>query len=417
MSGEEAAREGAGGGELTPQDRLAERDRRAMSRALALAARGLDSTHPNPRVGCVIVQGDRTVGEGWHEWAGEAHAEVAALRAAGAEAAGATAYVTLEPCSHHGRTPPCADALIEARVSRVVFAMHDPDPRVSGRGAERLRRAGIRAECGLMGREAAELNAGYVRRLTAGRPWVRVKLALSLDGRTALASGASKWITGEDARRDVQRWRARSSALMTGINTVLADDPRLDVRIDAARMRQPVRVVLDSALRTPPSARLFGGGGEVWIFTGSADAARRGALAARGARIEQVERAAGIGGGTPRLDLRRVLERLAEAQINEVHVEAGATLAGELIRAQLADELLLYVAPVLFGPQARPLVELPALEDLQSAARFDMVEVQPVGADLRIRLRPARPASAAEATPLAADAAPVAPGAGRETRR
>jgi diaminohydroxyphosphoribosylaminopyrimidine deaminase / 5-amino-6-(5-phosphoribosylamino)uracil reductase len=422
VNGEDAARGGAQGGERPGADRLGERDRRAMSRALALAARGLDSTHPNPRVGCVIVQGERTVGEGWHEWAGEAHAEVAALRAAGAEAAGATAYVTLEPCSHHGRTPPCADALIEARVSRVVFAMHDPDPRVSGRGAERLRRAGIRAECGLMGREAAELNAGYVRRLTAGRPWVRVKLALSLDGRTALASGASKWITGEDARDDVQRWRARSSALMTGINTVLADDPRLDVRIEAERVRQPVRVVLDSALRTPPGARLFGGVGEVWIFTGTADAARRGALAARGARIEQVEqveqaeRAAGIGGGTARLDLRRVLERLAEAQINEVHVEAGATLAGELIRTRLADELLLYVAPVLFGPQARPLVDLPALASLQGAPRFDIVDVQPVGADLRIRLRPAGPAPAGEAAPLAADATPIAPGAGREAR-
>ncbi len=372
-------------------DRLTERDRRAMSRALALAARGLDSTHPNPRVGCIILQGERTVGEGWHEWAGEAHAEIAALRAAGAEAAGATAYVTLEPCSHHGRTPPCADALIEARVGRVVFAMHDPDPWVSGRGAERLRRAGIRVESGLMESEAAELNAGYVRRLTASRPWVRVKLALSLDGRTALASGASKWITGEDARRDVQRWRARSSALMTGIGTVLADDPRLDVRTQAARVRQPVRVVLDSGLRTPPGARLFGGAGEVWIFTASADATRRGALAARGARIEQVEqieRAEGASGAATFLDLRQVLERLAEAQINEVHVEAGATLAGELIRARLADELLLYVAPVLLGPQARPLVDLPALESLQGAPRFDMVEVQPVGADLRIRLRP-----------------------------
>ncbi len=428
-----------------------------MSRALELAARGLNTTHPNPRVGCVIVQGDRTVGEGWHEWTGEAHAEVVALRAAGAAAAGAAAYVTLEPCSHHGRTPPCTDALIEARVSRVVFAMQDPDPRVSGRGAERLRRAGIRVESGLMEREAAELNAGYIRRLTAGRPWVRVKLALSLDGRTALANGASRWITGEEARRDVQRWRARSSAVMTGIGTVLADDPRLDVRIgaassaardaapeaaagaareepgDSARVRQPLRVVLDSGLRTPPHARLLASGGEVWIFTASADAARRGALEARGAHIERLERAprdesvrgdtevgesrssadrSGVGralsgaeAGGARLDLRRVLARLAEAQVNELHVEGGPTLAGELIRQGLADELLLYVAPVLLGPQARPLVDLPALVDLQRAPRFDMVEARQIGADLRIRLRSGLAEPAGEAGRTASEPA------------
>lgn len=417
----------SGAREPTSEESSAERDRRAMSRALELAARGLDTTHPNPRVGCVIVQGDRIVGEGWHEWAGEAHAEIAALRAAGAAAAGGTAYVTLEPCSHHGRTPPCADALIQARLSRVVFAMRDPDPRVSGRGAERLRRAGVRVECGLMEREAAELNAGYVLRLTAGRPWVRVKLALSLDGRTALASGASRWITGEEARRDVQRWRARSSAVMTGIGTVLTDDPRLDVRIGAAsegpsktaRVRQPVRVVLDGGLRTPPSARLFDGGGEVWIFTASADPDRRSALVARGARVERVdqtdqtdqadqadqprrvEKAERIeqterierAGGDARLDLRRVLAQLAEAHINELHVEAGPTLAGALIREGLADELLLYVAPILLGPQARPLVELPTLADLPGAPRFDIVELHRIGADLRIRLRPGTPAA------------------------
>ncbi len=396
------------------QSSFSERDRRAMSRALELAAHGLETTHPNPRVGCVIVQGDRTVGEGWHEWVGEAHAEVAALRAAGPASAGATAYVTLEPCSHHGRTPPCADALIEAGLSRVVFAMQDPDPRVRGRGAERLRSANIRVECGLMEQEAVELNVGYVRRLTTGRPWVRVKLAMSIDGRTALANGASRWITGEEARRDVQRWRARSSAVLTGIGTVLADDPRLDVRFEStsggapitpARLRQPVRVVLDSDLRTPPNARLFEGGGEVWIFTAAEDAARRGALEARGARVERVERIertgilerierTGIreraerGEGAGRLDLRRVLARLAEAQINEVHVEAGATLAGELIRAQLADELLIYVAPILLGPQARPLVELPELSDLQGAPRFDIVEMRRIGADCSVRLRP-----------------------------
>ena len=369
-----------------------ERDRRAMGRALELAARGLETTHPNPRVGCVILKGDRVIGEGWHEWAGEAHAEVAALRAAraggAAEAlAGATAYVTLEPCSHQGRTPPCADALIEARMGRVVFAMQDPDPRVSGRGAERLRRAGIEVESGLMEHEAAELNVGYIKRLRARRPWVRVKLAASLDGRTALASGASRWITGEDARLDVQHWRARSSAVLTGIGTILADDPRLDVRLPGERVRQPTRVVLDRRLRTPVDARVNGGPGEVWIFTDSEDVERRRALEAKGVRVERLERDCPDPAGDT-LDLRRVLARLAEADVNELHVEAGATLAGALVHARLADELLLYVAPILLGPQARPLVDLPQLLDLRDASRWHIVETRLVGADLRIRLRP-----------------------------
>ncbi|HTW37401.1 MAG TPA: bifunctional diaminohydroxyphosphoribosylaminopyrimidine deaminase/5-amino-6-(5-phosphoribosylamino)uracil reductase RibD [Steroidobacteraceae bacterium] len=381
------------------------RDRAAMSRALELAARGLNTTHPNPRVGCVIVEGDRTVGEGWHERPGEPHAEIMALRAAGARAAGGTAYVTLEPCCHFGRTPPCADALIEARLGRVVFALEDPNPDVRGKGAERLRAAGIAVESGLMQHEAAELNAGFIKRMTEGRPWLRVKLAMSLDGRTALANGKSQWITGEAARADVQVFRARSSALLTGVGTVLADDPRLDVRLEAARARQPLRVVLDWGLRTPARARLFESAGEVWIFTASADAARRAMLEARGARIECLEedaaRAAGPApgrdatGDTGRLDLHRVLGRLAQAEVNEVQVEAGATLAGELIRRHLADELLVYVAPVLLGPQARPLVELPRLEALGGAPRFELIESQPVGADLRMRLRAARGAAAA----------------------
>lgn len=369
-----------------------EDDRRAMRRALELAERGLETTHPNPRVGCVIMQGERIIGEGWHARAGEAHAEVVALRAAyatgGADAAvGTTAYVTLEPCSHHGRTAPCVDALIDARVARVVFAMQDPDPRVSGRGAERLRRAGIEVRSGLMEQEACELNAGYIRRTTLRRPWVRVKLAQSLDGRTALASGASRWITGEAARRDVQRWRARSSAVLTGVGTVLADDPRLDVRPAGAGVRQPARIVLDSDLRTPPAARLFAGSGVVWIFTTCEDPQRRRALEASGARVERVARApeARLGGG---LDLQAVLERLAAAEINELHVEAGATLAGGFVRERLVDELLLYVAPVLLGPEARALVDLPTLGDLRGAPRWNIVETQRIGADLRIRLRP-----------------------------
>src|SRR6267378_4375155 len=239
-------------------------DRLAMQRALSLAARGLASTDPNPRVGCVIAQGTQTVAEGWHARAGEAHAEVVALQAAGQQAAGATVYVTFEPCCHHGRTPPCVEALTQAGVARVVYAATDPNPQVNGRGAEALRAAGITVEAGLLEREALELNCGFVKRMQQGRPWVRLKLAMSLDGRSALAGGASRWISGEAARADVQRWRARSSAILTGIGTVLADDPQLDLRLPAAASghgpRQPLRVVLDRHLRTPPGARLFTSG-------------------------------------------------------------------------------------------------------------------------------------------------------------
>src|SRR6266478_7175809 len=360
----------------------------AMTRALALAERGLETTHPNPRVGCVIAQGEEIVGEGWHERAGEAHAEVAAVRAAGARAAGATVYLTLEPCSHYGRTPPCVDTLIGARVARVVFAVEDPNPRVRGQGAEALRRAGIAVESGLMEREATELNAGFMKRMQHGRPWVRVKLAMSLDGRTALASGASQWITGEAARQDVQHWRARSSAVMTGVATVLADDPRLDVRLPGDRPDgtkwQPLRVVLDSWLRTPAGARLLTTGGDVLILTAQIEdrATRRSALTERGARVEELPSAAG------RLDLSAVLDRLGELEVNELLVEAGPTLAGELIRHALLDELLLYVAPKLLGPQGRPLVELPELAKLQDAHRFTLVDVQRLGADMRLQLRP-----------------------------
>src|SRR3984885_4037301 len=265
-----------------------------MTRALELAARGLATTHPNPRVGCVIARDGQIIGEGWHERAGEAHAEVVALGAAGAAAAGASAYVTLEPCSHFGRTPPCADALIRAQIARVVFAIGDPNPRVGGAGALRLRQAGIEVESGLLAREAEELNAGYLSRMRRGRPWVRIKLAMSLDGRTALANGSSRWITGEEARTDVQRWRARSSAVLTGVGTVLADDPRLGVRLPveeaAPPRRQPLRVVLDPQLRTPVAARLFEGGGEVLILTTLAapDDARAAELTARGARLESL---------------------------------------------------------------------------------------------------------------------------------
>ena len=363
-------------------------DRLAMQRALALAARGLESTDPNPRVGCVIAQRTRIVAEGWHERAGEAHAEVATVHAAAGQAAGAAVYVTLEPCSHHGRTPPCVEALIAARVARVVYALDDPNPLVSGRGAAALRAAGIAVESGLMAPEAAELNAGFIKRMQHGRPLVRVKLAMSLDGRTALASGASQWITGEAARRDVQRWRARSSAVLTGIGTVLTDDPRLDVRLpqdpNAGKRRQPLRIVLDTQLRTPSGARLLEGGGEVLILSalGAEENVRAAALTARGARIESLPLVAG------RLGLEALLDRLGELELNEVLVEAGATLAGELLRAGLADELLLYIAPKLLGPAGRPLVALPELADIGAAPAFTLVDTLQLGEDLRLRLRP-----------------------------
>ncbi len=362
-------------------------DRFAMQRALALAARGLETTDPNPRVGCVVAQRGRVVGEGWHERAGEAHAEVAALRAAGGQAAGATVYVTLEPCSHHGRTPPCVEALIAARVARVVMAVGDPNPLIDGQGGAALRAAGIAVETGLMEAEAIELNAGFFRRMRAGRPLVRVKLAMSLDGRTALASGESRWITGEEARADVQRWRARSSAVLTGVGTVLADDPRLDVRganETGVTRRQPLRIVLDSQLRTPCSARLLSPPGDVLILTtlSSPEDPRALGLTAQGARLESLP----LDG--ERLALPAVLDRLGELELNEVLVEAGATLAGELLRQSLADELLLYVGLRLLGPAARALVTLPALGRLADAPAFSLIEMQQVGEDLRLRLRP-----------------------------
>jgi diaminohydroxyphosphoribosylaminopyrimidine deaminase / 5-amino-6-(5-phosphoribosylamino)uracil reductase len=374
-------------------------DRRAMTRALALAERGLETTHPNPRVGSVIAQGEEVVGEGWHERAGEPHAEVNALHAAGPKTVGATAYVTLEPCSHHGRTPPCVEALIAARVARVVFALEDPNPQVSGRGAAALRRAGVVVESGLLAAEAAELNPGFLKRMRSGRPWVRVKLAMSLDGRTALANGASQWITGPEAREDVQHWRARSSAILTGIGTVLADDPRLDVRLPdppSGRARpQPLRVVLDARLQTPPGARMLTGGAPVLIMTAANHrenevelAGRRAQLLERGAAIEEVpasEFSAAMGAG--RLSLKDVLERLGRREINELWVEAGARLAGRLLDESLADELVLYMAPKLLGPKARALADIADVQQLNDARRFAIIETRQIGKDLRIRLR------------------------------
>jgi len=352
-----------------------------MTRALELARRGLATTDPNPRVGCVIVEGERVIGEGWHRQVGGPHAEIFALEAAGPAARGATAYVTLEPCSHQGRTPPCADALVKAGVGRVVYAMRDPNPKVDGGGIARLAAAGIEVEGGVLEREALELNPGFVSRMTRGRPWVSVKLAASLDGATALPGGESQWITGEAARDDVQRLRARSSAVMTGSGTVIADDPRLDVRLPDT-VRQPLRVVLDSKLRTPPGARILAPPGQALILCSEEDPVRAAPLRAAGAEV------LAVGSSEGGVDLNAALAALAARQVNELLVECGAGLAGALLSAGLVDELLLYLAPTLLGRGSRPLADLQAPASLAGRLQFSIVERQDVGGDLLLRLRP-----------------------------
>jgi diaminohydroxyphosphoribosylaminopyrimidine deaminase/5-amino-6-(5-phosphoribosylamino)uracil reductase len=353
-------------------------DSEHMQRALTLAERGLYTTTPNPRVGCVLVKAGRVVGEGWHERAGEGHAEVRALAIARAEAKGATAYVTLEPCSHHGRTPPCVDALIASGVARVVVAMQDPNPRVAGNGIAALRAAGIEVDMPLLGDEARELNIGFVSRMTRGRPWVRMKIAASLDGRTALANGASRWITGEAARRDGHRWRARACAVLTGVGTVRADDPQLDVR-EVKTSRQPLRIVVDGKLETPPSARVVGPG--AIIATVSPDEARASALRDRGAEVTVLPAANG------KLDLAALMRTLAGRELNEVHVEAGARLNGALLDAGLVDELVCYYAPVVLGATARGMLALPEPATLDEARRLQVREVRRIGGDVRIVMR------------------------------
>ena len=365
-------------------------DHRWMAEALRLAERGLWTTSPNPRVGCVLVQGDTLVGEGWHEKAGEPHAEVHALRAAGVHARGATAYVTLEPCSHFGRTGPCADALIAAGVGRVVAAMADPNPQVAGAGLARLNAAGIPSCSGLLEGEARELNLGFVSRMTRGRPWLRLKAAASLDGKTALPDGQSQWITGPAARADGQAWRARACALLTGIGTVLADDPQLTVR-SVETSRQPLRIVVDSQLRLPPHARLLADGcaaGPVLLVTASDDLQRTALLRSTGAEVLFLPNAAG------QVDLPALCAELAARGLNEVHVEAGAGLNGALLRAGLVDEWLLYLAPNLIGEPARGLFAGMALTDLADKREWLWHDVRRVGRDLRLLLRPA-PATAA----------------------
>jgi diaminohydroxyphosphoribosylaminopyrimidine deaminase/5-amino-6-(5-phosphoribosylamino)uracil reductase len=359
-------------------------DHIAMRRALDLAALGLCTTHPNPRVGCVLMREGRIVGEGWHRRAGEPHAEVHALAQAGEMARGATAYVTLEPCAHHGRTPPCADALIAAGVARVVVAMADPFPAVDGAGLARLRAAGVLVDCGLLESEARELNLGFVSRLTRHRPWIRVKLGVSLDGRTALADGRSQWITSADARLDVQHWRARSSAVLTGIGSVLADNPRLNVRLPGVEHGVPERIVLDSAARLPAASRLLDEPGPILLVSGPS-APERCDLAGR---VEQISVPAPGG----RLQLARVAFALAQRGHNEVLVEAGATLAGALIAAGIVDELICYIAPKLLGAGARPALALPEPADLDGVDAWRWHSIDRIGDDLRLVLRPPLPA-------------------------
>ncbi len=352
-------------------------DHQYMARALRLAERGLWTTSPNPRVGCVIVGDGEVVGEGWHQRAGQPHAEVHALAAAGRRARGATAYVTLEPCSHHGRTPPCAEALIAAGVGRVVAAMRDPNPQVAGQGLRKLEQAGIRVQSGLLAEQARELNIGFAARMTRGRPWLRVKTASSLDGKTALANGTSFWITGEAARRDVHRLRARSCAILTGIGTVLADDPRMDVR-EVETRRQPLRIVLDSGLRTPPAAKILAGGGT--LVVGATDSLERVVrLEDAGAEVLLLPDGAG------RVDLQGLLRELATREINEVMVEAGCTLNGALLQAGLVDELVMYTAPVLLGDRARGLFALPELTGMSQRRELRLRDVTMVGRDIRLR--------------------------------
>lgn len=368
-----------------------------MARALQLAERGLYTTDPNPRVGCVLVKDGQVIGEGWHRRAGEPHAERLALDAAGAAARGATAYVTLEPCCHHGRTPPCTDALLAAGVARVVVAMEDPNPLVRGRGLERLRASGVAVLTGVLEGPARALNPGFTRRMRCGRPWVRLKLAASLDGRTALANGDSRWITSEVARRDVQWLRARASAVVTGIGTALADDPSLNVRLEPREfpalgpddpVRQPLRVVVDSHLRMRDTARMLPLPGATLIATTRDDPRAISRMTLAGAEVW-----VGPADAAGRVDLGALLAYLGSRECNEVLIETGPTLAGAALAAGLVDELILYLAPHLMGDTARGLFDLGVLDQMDQRLALTIDDLRRIGPDLRITARPTRPAS------------------------
>jgi diaminohydroxyphosphoribosylaminopyrimidine deaminase/5-amino-6-(5-phosphoribosylamino)uracil reductase len=354
-----------------------------MSRALQLAERGLYTTDPNPRVGCVLVRDGEVVGEGWHAVAGGPHAEVVALQQAGEAARGATAYVTLEPCCHHGKTPPCSDALLQAGVARVVAAMADPNPRVAGQGLKQLHEAGIAVASGLLAAQAEALNPGFCQRMRIGRPFVRSKLAMSVDGRTAMASGESKWITGEAARHDVHRLRARSSAIMSGIGTVLADNPSLTVRTPGGELapRQPLRVVLDPHLSTPEDARFLGQPGCSLIVTAAEEPELQQRLERAGAEVVYLPH------GGDAIDLHALMRLLAEREINEVLLETGSILSGAVLHAGIIDELVIYMAPKLMGDGAKGLFHTPGLDKLADAVPLDIRDIRAIGEDWRITAR------------------------------
>jgi diaminohydroxyphosphoribosylaminopyrimidine deaminase/5-amino-6-(5-phosphoribosylamino)uracil reductase len=374
-----------------------------MQRAIRLAEKGLYTTDPNPNVGCVIVRNGEIVGEGWHQRAGQAHAEMYALKQAGSSAKDATVYVTLEPCSHTGKTPPCANALVEAGVKKVIVAMMDPNPLVAGSGLKRLQDAGIETGLGLLEAQARELNPGFISRMDTGRPFVRVKLAMSLDGRTAMASGESQWISGEASRNDVQRLRAQSSAILTGIDTVLADDPSMNVRLTAQQLnivasqgtgraadnqnvawvRQPKRIVLDSQFKMPAAARIYSqagasAGGECIVYTSLN-------VDNRDAYPFTIDTIAAIDG---RVDLHALMTDLAKKEINLLHVEAGSVLCGALLKNGLIDEIIIYMAPHIMGDNAKGLFHLPGLEQMKDRVALTIKDVRSIGNDIRITARP-----------------------------
>jgi diaminohydroxyphosphoribosylaminopyrimidine deaminase/5-amino-6-(5-phosphoribosylamino)uracil reductase len=377
---------------MTPSNAITPSDQHYMAHALRLAEKGLWSTHPNPHVGCVIVRDGKIVGEGWHQVAGEPHAEIYALRMAKDKAMGATCYVTLEPCCHHGRTPPCTDALIKAGITRVVVAMTDPNPLVSSKGIEQLLKAGIMVDTGILSQEVEQLNPGFFMRMRHNRPYIRCKMAMSLDGRTAMASGESQWITSSEARRDVQCLRARSSAIMTGAGTVLSDDPRLTVREaelpsysspQPNLIKQPIRAIVDAHLSMPLKAQMLSLPGQTVIFTATNNDTLKGMLEQTGAHVIYLP------GRERDVDLKAMCQVLAQKyEVNELLMESGANLSGSMLRLGLIDEIVIYIAPMLMGDKARGLFHLPDLERLNQHIPLNIVDIRAIGCDWRITAHP-----------------------------